>query len=181
MLISVKTEMKLDPVIEKLVLHWGEMGSRWGISRMVAQIHALLYFSPKPLPADEITEALGVARSHVSNSLKELQTWGVVKVVHVMDDRREHFQSIKDVWQLFEILLDERKRRELDPTLKTLRETQALLNDGTMTDPHTRERVKDMLAFFELMDGWYGEVRRMPLESRVKLVKWGTRLRGWLS
>jgi DNA-binding transcriptional regulator GbsR (MarR family) len=179
-LISVKTEMNLNPVIEKLILHWGEMGSRWGISRMVAQIHALLYFSPKPLTADEIVEALGVARSHVSNSLHELQSWGVVKVVHVMGDRREHFQSIKDVWQLFEILLDERKRREMDPTLKTLRETQALLNDGTKVDAHTQERLKEMLEFFELMDGWFREVRRLPLESRVKLVKWGTRIRGWL-
>src|ERR1035437_8239603 len=99
MLFSVKTEMKLNPVIEKLVLHWGEMGATWGISRMVAQLHALLHFSPKQLAADEIVKALGVARSHVSNSLKELQSWGVVKVVHVMGVRREHFQSIKDVWQ----------------------------------------------------------------------------------
>ncbi len=172
--------MKLDPIIEKLVLHWGEMGARWGISRMVAQIHALLYFSPKPLAADEIVKALGVARSHVSNSLKELQSWGVVKVVHVLGDRREHFQSIKGVWQLFEILLDERKRREMDPTLKMLRETQAQISDGIQTDAHTQERLKEMLEFFELMDGWFGEVRRMPLESRVKLVKWGTRIRGWL-
>jgi DNA-binding transcriptional regulator GbsR (MarR family) len=179
-LFSGNTEMNLDPVIEKLVLHWGEMGSRWGISRMVAQIHALLYFSPKPLSADEIVEALGVARSHVSNSLKELQSWGVVKVVRVMGDRREHFQSIKDVWQLFEILLDERKRREMDPTLKMLRETQALINDGVASDAHTRERLKEMLEFFELMDGWFGEIRRLPLASRVKLVKWGARIRGWL-
>ena len=180
MLVSVKTEMNLNPVIQKLILHWGEMGARWGISRMVAQIHALLYFSPKPLTADEIVEALGVARSHVSNSLKELQSWGVVKVVHVLGDRREHFQSIKDVWQLFEILLDERKRREMDPTLKMLRETQAQFNDGTKADAHTQERVKEMLDFFELMDGWFGAIRRMPLASRVKLVKWGTRIRGWL-
>lgn len=173
--------MKIDPVVEKLVLHWGEMGARWGISRMVAQIHALLYFSPKALAADEIVETLGVARSHVSNSLKELQTWGVVKVVHVLGDRREHFQSIKDVWQLFEILLDERKRREMDPTLKMLRETQALLNEGAETNAYTAERVKDMLAFFERMDGWFAEVRRMPLETRVKLVKWASKLRGWLS
>jgi len=180
MLISVKTEMNLNPVIEKLVLHWGEMGGRWGISRMVAQIHALLYFSPKPLAADEIVEALGVARSHVSNSLKELQSWGVVKVVHIMGDRREHFRSIGDVWQLFEILLDERKRREMDPTLKMLRETQALLNDGVKVDAHTQERLGEMLELFELMDGWFGEVRRLPLASRVKLVKWGTRIRSWL-
>jgi DNA-binding transcriptional regulator GbsR (MarR family) len=172
--------MNPDPVIEKLVLHWVEMGARWGISRMVAQIHALLYFSPKPMSADEIVKALGVARSHVSNSLKDLQAWGVVKVVRVPGDRREYFQSIKDVWQLFEILLDERKRREMDPTLKMLRETQALLNDGITVDAHTKGRVKEMLEFFELMDGWFGEVRRLPLSSRVKLVKWGTRIRRWL-
>jgi DNA-binding transcriptional regulator GbsR (MarR family) len=132
------------------------------------------------MSADEIVEALGVARSHVSNSLKDLQSWGVVNVVRVIGDRREHFQSIKDVWQLFEILLDERKRREMDPTLKMLRETQALLNDGAKVDAHTHERVTEMLGFFELMDGWFGEVRRLPLASRVKLVKWGTRIRSWL-
>jgi DNA-binding transcriptional regulator GbsR (MarR family) len=140
----------------------------------------LLYFSPEPMAADEIVEALGVARSHVSNSLKDLQSWGVVKVVRIAGERREYFRSIKDVWQLFEILLDERKRREMDPTLKTLRETQALLNDGTATDPYTAERVKETLEFFEQMDAWFGEVRRMPLESRRKLVKWATKLRSWL-
>jgi DNA-binding transcriptional regulator GbsR (MarR family) len=116
----------------------------------------------------------------VGNSLKELQSGGVVKVVHVMGDRREHFQSIKDVWQLFEILLDERKRREVDPTLKMLRETQALINDGAEADTHTVSRVKETLGFYEQMDGWYGEVRRMPLASRVKLVQWASKLRSWL-
>jgi DNA-binding transcriptional regulator GbsR (MarR family) len=172
--------MSLNPVIQKMVLHWGEMGARWGISRTVAQIHALLYFSPKPLTADEIVEALGVARSHVSNSLKELQTWGVVKGVHIMGDRREHFESIKDVWQMFEILLDERKRREMDPTLKTLRETSAQLKNGPSVDPHTKQRLAEMLEFFELMDGWFGDVRRLPLASRVKLVKLGGHVAKWL-
>ena len=101
----------MTPLVQKMVLHWGEMASRWGINRTVAQIHALLYFSSKPLVADDIVEALGVARSHVSNSLRELQAWGVVSVVHVLGDRRDYFESIKDVWQMFEILLDERKRR----------------------------------------------------------------------
>ena len=172
--------MTLNPVIQKLVLHWGEMGARWGISRTVAQIHALLYFSPQPLAADEIVAALGVARSHVSNSLRELQSWGVVKVVHQLGDRREHFQSIKDVWQMFEILLDERKRREVDPTLKALRETTAQIDEGSPVDPHTRQRLQEMLACFEAMDGWFGEVRRLPLAARVKLVQLGARLRHWL-
>ena len=170
----------MNPVVHKMVLHWGEMGARWGISRTVAQIHALLYFSAKPLTADEIVEALGVARSHVSNSLKELQSWGVVKIVHVMGDRREHFESIQDVWQLFEILLDERKRREMDPTIKVLRETTAQLDDALGGDPHTRKRLAELHEFFELMDGWFGDVRRLPLGSRVKLVKLGAQIGKWL-
>lgn len=161
-----------------MVLHWGEMGARWGINRTVAQIHALLYFSPEPLAADEIVEALGVARSHVSNSLRELQAWGVVRVIHALGDRRDRFQSIQDVWQLFEILLDERKRREIDPTLAALRAGMAECN--AQTDPETHKRLADMLEFFETMDSWYAEVRRLPLPARVKLVKMGTKLTSWL-
>jgi DNA-binding transcriptional regulator GbsR (MarR family) len=175
------TEITVSPAIEKLVLHWGEMASRWGISRTVAQIHALLYFSARPLTADELVAALGVARSHVSTSLRQLQGWGVVTVVHRLGDRRDRFESIKDVWQMFEILLDERKRREIDPTLKALRETAAQLKDRSLEPAPTRERVAEMLEFFEVMDGWYGEVRRLPLSARAKLVRWGGKLRHWLS
>src|SRR5688572_31282026 len=104
--------MKLTAVQEKFILHWGEMGARWGINRTVAQIHALLFLSPKPLNAEEIAEALTVARSNVSTSLRELQGWGIIRVVHVMGDRRDHFERVKDVWELFRLVLDERKRRE---------------------------------------------------------------------
>src|SRR5471032_347674 len=113
--------MKLTPVMEKFVLHWGEMGCRWGVTRAVAQAHALLMLSPRPLPADEISETLGVARSNVSTSLKELQGWGLARVVHVFGDRREHFETLSDVWDMFQVILRERKKRELDPTLATLR------------------------------------------------------------
>src|SRR5881227_1751733 len=116
---------KLNPIQQKFILHWGEMGTRWGINRTVAQIHALLYISPKPLNAEEITKALAVARSNVSTSLKELQNWGVVKVVHVMGDRRDYFESMKDVWEMFRAVLDERKKREIDPTIVLLRECVA--------------------------------------------------------
>src|ERR1043166_595904 len=113
---------KLSPVQQKFILHWGEMGTRWGINRTVAQIHALLYLSPQPLHAEEIAETLAVARSHVSTRLREVQGWGIVKLVHVLGDRRDHFESLKDVWELFRIVLDERKKREIDPTLSMLRE-----------------------------------------------------------
>ena len=173
--------MALTTAQEKLILHWGEMGTRWGINRTVAQIHALLYFSPRPLPADEITEVLQVARSHVSNSLKELQTWGVIGVVHLMGDRRDHFQALKDVWQTFEILLDERKRREGDPMIKLLRETSAVLaEEKSADDSYTKERLGELLSFMETVDAWYGEVRRLPRAARVKLVTYGAKLSQWL-
>src|SRR5262244_3168485 len=114
--------MKLSTVQQKFVLHWGEMGTRWGINRTVAQIHALLYISPKPLNAEEIAETLNVARSNVSTSLKELQSWRIVKLVHVLGDKRDHFESMKNVWEMFRLVLDERKRREIDPTLSMIRD-----------------------------------------------------------
>src|SRR6476620_7537873 len=105
----------LEPVMEKFILHWGEMGTRWGVNRTVAQVHALLYLSPGPMNAEEIAATLSVARSNVSTSLKELQSWGIVRVVHVMGDRRDHFESMKDVWEMFQVILEQRKRREIDP------------------------------------------------------------------
>src|SRR5947199_7443461 len=138
---------KLSPVQQKFILHWGEMGTRWGINRTVAQIHALLYLSPKPLPADDIVETLAVARSNVSTSLKELQGWGIVKLVHVMGDKRDHFQSMKDVWQMFCVVLDERKKREIDPTLNVLR---ACIAEGEKVkeDKYTAERLRELAGFF---------------------------------
>jgi DNA-binding transcriptional regulator GbsR (MarR family) len=170
----------MQPAIRELVLHWGEMGAKWGISRTVARIHALLYFSPKPLAADEITGMLGIARSHVSNSLKELQAWGVVKNVHLMGDRREHFESIKEVWKLFEALLDERKKREVDPTLAALRAVEPQIFSDPAITVETRRRWTEMLEFFEAMEIFYTRMRRMPLESRMKLVKLGSKLATWL-
>src|SRR2546425_9931337 len=131
----------LAPLQQKFVLHWGEMGTRWGINRTVAQIHALLYLSEKPLHAEQIAETLAVARSNVSTSLKELQAWGIVKRVHVLGDKRDHFESMKEVWEMFRIVLDERKRREIDPTLAMLRECirEAEKNNGS--DSYTRQRL----------------------------------------
>jgi DNA-binding transcriptional regulator GbsR (MarR family) len=170
----------MDALVTKMVLHWGEMGARWGINRTAAQIHALLHFTGRAWPADEICTELGVARSHVSNSLKELQSWGVVHPLHIMGERREHFQSIKGIWELFELLLDERKRREVDPTLKALREATAAMGGAQEVDPQFKTAVAEMLSCFEMMDAWYGDIRRMPLETRVKLVKSGAKLARWL-
>src|SRR5512141_648850 len=134
----------LSPIQQKFILHWGEMGTRWGINRTVAQIHALLFISPQALNAEEILQALGVARSNVSNSLKELQGWGIVKRVHVMGDSRDHFASMKDVWEMFRVVLDERKKREIDPTQRLLRECIAEAEQGRETDKYTEQRLREL-------------------------------------
>jgi DNA-binding transcriptional regulator GbsR (MarR family) len=163
-------------VVEQFVRHWGEMGTRWGVNRSVAQIHALLYLSPKPLNADEIIAALGIARSNVSNSLRELQGWGVVRVVHVPRDRRDHFESMKDVWEMFQAVLDERKRREIDPTVALLRECVASAAKSGPGDAYARQRLHEMLDFFTTMSGWYQQLRALPTGAVVKFVKLGAKL-----
>jgi DNA-binding transcriptional regulator GbsR (MarR family) len=175
--ISVLTETKemnaLSPVQQKFILHWGEMGTRWGINRTVAQTHALLFISPKPLNADDLVETLGVARSNISTSLKELQSWGIVKLVHVMGDKRDHFESMKDVWELFRVVLNERKRREIDPTIQMLHECLAEAGKEPVTDAYTQDRLRDLLGFFETTTAWYVQIRQWPTSALTKFVKLG--------
>ena len=164
---------ELSPVQQNFILHWGEMGTRWGINRTVAQIHALLFIAPKPLNAEEIALTLDVARSNVSNSLKELQGWRIVKLVHVLGDKRDHFESMKDVWDLFRVVLDERKRREIDPTLTMLRECIAEGEQDKTKDAYTLERLQALRDFFELTTAWYMQVRNWPASVLSKFVKLG--------
>lgn len=166
----------LTPIAEKFILHWGEMGTRWGINRTVAQIHALLFLSPRPLSAEEIAQTLAVARSNVSTSLKELQSWGIIKVVHLLGDRRDHFESLKDCWEMFRIIMDERKKREADPTLLLLRDCVAEASRSGQTDKYTRERLTDMLDFFEQMTAWYEQTRRIPTPSVIRMCKMGDKI-----
>lgn len=168
--------LELTPVMQKFVLHWGEMGTRWGINRTMAQIHALLYISPRPLHAEEIAATLSVARSNVSTCLRELQGWGIVKVVHVLGDRRDHFESMKDVWEMFQQIMDERKKREIDPTLATLRECVAEAERGK-ADPVTVERLRKLADFMETTSGWYAQLRRLPAAGLAKFFRMGARLR----
>ena len=167
---------KLSPIAEKFVLHWGEMGTRWGVNRTVAQIHALLFLSPSPLNAEEIAATLDVARSNVSTSLRELQGWGIVRIVHILGDRRDHFESLKDVWEMFRIIVDERRKREADPTLAMLRDAMAETKKPGAADPYTRERLADMLEFFELMTRWCEQTRKLPTPTLIRLVKMGDRI-----
>ena len=153
--------MKLSNIQQKYILHWGEMGTRWGINRTVAQIHALLFLSPKPLPADEIAETLNVARSNVSTSIRELESWGIVRAVHVLGERREHYESMKDVWEMFRLIVEQRKRREVDPTLQLLRQCLAESDGGIAADDYTRERLQSMTEFFEAATSAYGEISQV--------------------
>ena len=162
---------KPSAVQQKFILHWGEMGTRWGINRTVAQVHALLYISPRPLNADEIVEALGVARSNVSTSLKELQGWGIVKLVHVLGDKRDHFESMKEVWEMFRVVLDERKKREFDPTMRMLYECIAEGEREKATDKYTQERLRELYKFFETTSAWHEQVRRWPTATLLKFMK----------
>jgi DNA-binding transcriptional regulator GbsR (MarR family) len=165
------THSGLTLVAQKFILHWGEMGTRWGINRTVAQVHALLFLSPRPVPADEIATTLSVARSNVSTSLRELQGWGIVRVVHVLGDRRDHFESIKDVWEIFRIVSEERKRREIDPTLRVIGECVGELKANPQGDAYTRERLESMLEFLTAMTGLFEEILRMPAGALKGVVK----------
>ncbi len=155
---------------ERFIVHWGEMGTRWGINRTVAQIHALLYISSRPLTAEEIAETLSVARSNVSTSLRELDRWGIVKVSHVLGDRRDHFESLQDTWEMIRLILEERKRREIDPTLPVLEACLEECEKAEPVDPQVRERLGNMLGLFQTLDAWYRDIMSLPSEELKRLV-----------
>ena len=165
--------IKLSPVAQKFVLHWGEMGTRWGINRTVAQVHALLFLSERPLPADEIAETLGIARSNTSTSLRELQNWGIVKIVHVLGDRRDHFASTKDVFAMFRSIARERKKREIDPTVHLLRDCIAEAGRPKSADAYTRSQLSNLLEFFELAGAAYERLEKLETPAVLKLAKLG--------
>lgn len=168
--------MELTPVQEKFIVHWGEMGTRWGINRTVAQIHALIYISPKPLNAEEIAALLSVARSNVSNSIRELQSWRLVKTSHVLGDRRDHFSTMTDVWEMFRVVAEERKRREIDPTIELLNECLAEAEAEKDKDPATLDKLTSLKEFFTLTDTWYKQLSRWPTEALVKFTKLGDKV-----
>ncbi len=171
--------MNLPPLTQRFVLHFGEMGSRWGINRTVGQIYALLYVSAKPLNADEVGEALNFSRSNVSMGLKELQSWSLVRLIHQPNDRREYFQAPDDVWAIFRTLATERRKREIDPTLSMLRD--ALMEQPSVAeDIHAQARMKQMHAFIEMMTDWLDEVQKMDSATLASLMKMGAKVQKML-
>ena len=165
--------MQLTPIMERYVLHWGEMGTRWGVNRSVAQVHALLYLAPQPLTAEEIADTLALARSNVSTSLKELQGYGLIGLTHLMGDRRDHFEAKKDLWDMLLTIVEERKRREIDPTLAMLRQCVAEAAADRQTDPEIKARIERMLEFMQSLTSWYEQVSRLPKSTLVALIRMG--------
>jgi DNA-binding transcriptional regulator GbsR (MarR family) len=164
-----------DPV-RQFIVHWGEMGTRWGINRSVAQMHALLFVTREPMTAEDIAAALSVARSNVSTSLRELQAWGLVKMVHVLGDRRDHFQAEADVWETFRLIAEGRKRREVDPALERLRECVSESRQLGGEDAYAQQRMRELLGFFESMTAWYRQVQSLPPATLARLIKLGGRI-----
>ena len=165
--------MSLGATEQKFILHWGEMGTRWGVNRTVAQIHALLFLANRPLAADEIADKLGVARSNVSNSLKELQSWNLIRVTHLMGDRRDHFMALQDVWEIFRVIVDERKRREIDPTLAVLRECGEEGAQDQALEAASLVRMREVLAFLEMLGSSYEEYKHLPPATLQRMLKMG--------
>ncbi|NJM49511.1 MAG: MarR family transcriptional regulator [Sphingomonadales bacterium] len=164
------------PEAMDFILHWGEMGTHWGANRSMAQVHALLYLSDQPLDAEAICSALDLARSNVSNSLKELQAYGIVRRTHIAGDRRDHFVAETELWDLFMALAAERKRREIDPTIAKLAELQERMGSNKQLPTHVRERISRMHEFISTLSNWYDEVRRINKNTLVKLMKLGSKI-----
>jgi DNA-binding transcriptional regulator GbsR (MarR family) len=170
--------VELDAVSQKFILHWGEMGTRWGVNRTVAQIHALLFLADRPLHAEEIAETLAIARSNVSTSLRELQSWNLSHVTHVFGDRRDHYTTFKDMHDICRAVIEGKKRREIDPALTVLRDC-VLAADET-TPAVVKAKVTHALEFMEMLDGWYDDMKKLESGSWIELIKMGTKVQGFL-
>lgn len=171
--------MQLNPTTEKFVLHWGEMGSKWGVNRTVAQIHALLYLVGKPMHAEEIQETLGVARSNVSNSIKELQNLNLVQTTHIMGDRRDYFTTSTDVWELAKVIVEERYRRELAPTVTFLAELMAT-PEFAQENADVQQRIKDTHNFVDTLTSWANEMLKLSTPTLNRILKLGATIQKFL-
>ena len=176
-----KNHSDMPPAVERFILHWGDMGNQWGVNRSVAQIHALLYLSSRALTAEEIAETLGLARSNVSNSIKELLGWKLIRRVPVLGDRRDHFEAETDIWEMVRRISQGRKEREIDPAAQALRACVAEAEGDARVDPVARERLREMLEFIETMNRWYQQMLAVPKPQLVTLIKMGAKVTKLLS
>jgi DNA-binding transcriptional regulator GbsR (MarR family) len=162
--------VQLTPIAKRFIIHWGEMGERWGINRTVAQIHGLLYMSSEPLNAEEIAETLSLARSTVSVGLRELENWGIIRVAHTLGDRTDRFEIKGDMYEMFRFIIDYRKRREVDPTLHMLRESVSELENSS-EDTYSMQKLREMLELFETLDSLYQQAQKIPTQKITSIAK----------
>lgn len=171
--------MHLTPAMQNFILHWGEMGAKWGVNRSVAQIHALLHISPTPLDAEEISETLGLARSNVSTGLKELQGWKLVKATRALGERRDVFTSVQDMFDLVTVVVEGRREREFAPTVEALRNVAAEA-EADATPDHVKARMKETLETMQMFDDWYRDISRLPRSVQLTLMKLGGKIARFL-
>lgn len=169
-------EKALPVAVQKFILHWGDLGSQWGVNRSVAQIHALLYLSEAPLRADEISEILDLARSNVSNSIKELMSWRLIERVPIAGDRRDHFQAETDLWEIVTRIAEGRKAREIDPARAVLKDCVEQAKGDRRVSPTALKRLKAMLEFVETVERWYGQMLRLPKGTIMTLMRMGDKV-----
>ena len=170
----------MPAAVERFILHWGDMGDEWGVNRSVSQIHGLLYLAEAPMTADDIADTLGMARSNVSNSIKELLAWNLIRRVPIKGDRRDHFEAETDIWQVFLRIAVGRKEREIDPAIAVLKSCVAETERDPAASEVASRRLKEMLAFVELMDGWYSQMLTVPKSSLAPLIRLGARVFSFL-
>jgi DNA-binding transcriptional regulator GbsR (MarR family) len=179
---EISESMKRTPAaVERFVLHWGDLGGQWGVNRSVSQIQALLYLSERPLTAEDIASALGLARSNVSNSIRQLLAWNLIRRVPIKGDRREHFEAETDLWEIATRIAAVRKEREIDPAVAALKACVADAERDPSVHPVAAKRLKDMLAFVETLDRWYGQMLTVPKPQLAALIRLGTKIVGLLS
>jgi DNA-binding transcriptional regulator GbsR (MarR family) len=171
--------MELTDIGRRFVVHWGEMGSNWGVNRSVAQVHALLYFHGQPLHAEDLADTLGIARSNVSTSLKELLNWKLIRVAHVLGDRRDYYETSGDVWELFRTIVRERKEREFDPTVRLLRELAADPQLGGES-PAAQDRLRNTLEFMQTLGSWSDEMLRLSPATLEKILRLGAKVQSFV-
>jgi DNA-binding transcriptional regulator GbsR (MarR family) len=182
--ISVMTETtgkkKLPAAVERFILHWGDMGDEWGVNRSVSQIHGLLYLSEAPMTAEDIADTLGMARSNVSNSIKELLAWDLIRRVPILGDRRDYFEAETDIWEVAARIAAGRKEREIDPAIDALRACASDAADDPTMSPVASKRLKEMLAFTELVDRWYMQMLNVPRPKLAALIRLGEKIISFL-
>lgn len=169
--------LPLTPAMQKFVLHWGEMGDKWGVNRSVAQIYALLYIAKSPLAAEEVAETLSMARSNVSTSIRELLDWNIIKTVQKVGDRRDYYHALEDPWETFERMLDKRRQKEIEPTLRVLNECLAMAENDTKEDAHAAARLRQLRDFMHEGDTIYALMRTLPRQALLGLLRTGAKLR----